>query len=77
MSIELLARAVVYALAILAVVAAAFWWGWDQRTKLALKIEHFGITNKRWVAYDDYLRKEGRPPTRADIHAIEERQSGR
>ena len=75
--IEIVTRSLIYAGCALAVLAGCFWWGWDQRTKLALKLEHFRVTTRAWDAYDEYLKKEGKPPARAELHSIDERQSGR
>lgn len=71
MTVELVARSVIYVLAALAVIASAVWWGWELRERLALKLEYFRITNRRWVDYDDELRRhKGRMPLRAELHDI-------
>lgn len=73
MNTEALVRGFAYALAAAAVLAAAFWYGWEQRTRLALKLEHFRISNRRWVEYDEELKaNKGRPPVLAEIHGIRE-----
>lgn len=67
MTTELLARSIIYTLCGLAVLGAAFWWGWDQRTKLALKLEFFSVTNKQWNDYDRFIQKNGHPPKKGHV----------
>lgn len=77
MTPELLAQGAGYAFALFVGMAAAFWWGWDVRARLAEKLEYFRITNREWHRYDDALRssRTKRVPMRAQLHEIGERQS--
>lgn len=65
--------------AIVLALAAAFWWGWEVRARLAEKVEYFGVTNRRWHQYDDELRssRTKRVPLKAELHDIHERESRR
>jgi hypothetical protein len=58
--------------AVVLAMAGAFWWGWDVRERLAMKLEYFRITNRAWVAYDEKLRAQrGKVvPMPADLHEI-------
>lgn len=60
--------------AIVLAMAGAFWWGYEVRDRLARKLEYFRVSNISWHAYDEYFQKEKKPPSRAEIHAIEERE---
>lgn len=68
--LELIGKTVVYALVGVAMLAGAFWWGWDQRERLALKLEHFDVSNTKWHAYDVHLKKEGHPPVKPNLYAV-------
>jgi hypothetical protein len=76
MTIELIARSTIYILVTLVLLAGAFWWGWDMRARLALKLEYFRITNRQWADYDTQLKK-GELPRRAELHDIKYRESER
>ena len=77
MSFEVIIRGFGYALALLALVGAAVWYGWELRERLAHKLEYFRITNRQWNEYDAQLRaNHGKVPLRAEIHDLH-RQSDR
>lgn len=66
--------------AVIVAMAAAFFWGWDCRERLAVKIEHFRVSNRQWLEYDEALKQQrGKlvPKLRADLHDINERESQR
>lgn len=75
--VEIIARSAGYTIALLAVIAAAIYYGWELRAALALKIESFGITNRKWAEYDEVMKahKSKLPPLKAQLHQIHERQS--
>lgn len=77
MTAEQLAQAFGYAIAVLVLMAGAFWWGWEVRERLALKIERFRVTNRSWVEYDEELKAATTKvlPMKASLHDIRERQS--
>lgn len=77
--LELVLRSVAYAFGGVAVLAAAVWWGWDLRGRLAEKLEFFRITNRQWHDYDAALKssKERRVPLRAELRDISEHRSER
>lgn len=60
--------------AVVLAMASAFYWGWEVRERLARKLEYFKVSNIQWHSYDDYFRKEKKPPTRAELHDIRESQ---
>lgn len=75
---ELVVRSVVYALIALMIAAGCFHWGWQQRERLALKLDYFRVSPTRWREYDDEVRAaKGTLPKKAELHSIDERQSGR
>ena len=64
--LELVTRALLYALAAAAVVGGSIHYGWQLRERLALKLEHFRITNRQWAEYDEQL-KSSRGRTRGQL----------
>lgn len=76
--LDLIARSVGYTVVALLVIAASVWWGYELRTRLALKLEHFRISNRAWTEYDEQLKKSGKGDgVRAHLHDISERTSER
>lgn len=67
MTAEGLAQGFTYGVLVAVLVAAGVWWGWELHARLAVKLEHFGITVKRWQDYDAYVRKEGKQPARENL----------
>lgn len=74
MTAEQLVTGIGIAVAIVAAMAGAFWWGWECRARLAEKLEYFRITNRQWHQYDDELMASSetrkRVPLRAQFHDI-------
>lgn len=69
MSFEVIVRGFGYAIALLALIGAAVWYGWELRERLAVKIEYFRITNRQWADYDAQRRvNHGKVPLRAELH---------
>lgn len=81
MSPEQWAQGIGFGFAIVIAMAGAFWWGWEVRERLALKLDYFHVKDRDWVRYDEQLKQQrGKivPSVRAELHDInEERQSGR
>jgi hypothetical protein len=65
-----------YAVAMIVLLAGAFWWGWECRARLAEKVEFFRISNRQWHEYDRELKasKEKHVPLRAQLHDIHDRR---
>lgn len=71
MSLEVIVRGFGYAVAVFAVLAAAIWYGWELRERLAVKLEYFRITNRQWADYDAKLKaNHGKVPLRGELHEI-------
>ena len=71
--------------AVVVAMAASFWWGWDSRERLSLKLEFFDVSDRNWRRHDELLKKSprrkslphvGRRP-RAKLHEINERRHER
>ena len=80
MNTELIFQGFGYAIAMVALMAGSFWWGYETRTRLAEKLEYFRVTNRAWREYEEELRasRNMRVPLRAELHDIgERRQSDR
>lgn len=75
MSAEVIAEGFGYAVAVLALLAGSFWWGWQLRGELSVKLEYFRITNRAWRRYDRDLRSSPahHVPLRGEIHDMGER----
>lgn len=50
--LELIGKSVFFAVLVGCICGGFFHWGWQERAKLARKIEFFGITNTKWHQYD-------------------------
>lgn len=76
---EAIAQGIGLTVAVVVGLAAAFWWGWECRGRLAEKLEYWKVTNRQWHAYDRDLKnsREGHVPLRAQVHDIHERNSER
>lgn len=77
---ELIAQGVGYAVAVILLMLASGWYGWEIRTRLALKLAHFRISERDWAQYDEQLKQHASKilPLRAQLHEIhEERRSER
>lgn len=72
--IEMILRSLIYAISAVAICAGCYWWGWEQRGRLALKLEYFRVGNQRWIDYDEELKRNKGKHPRAEMHAIGERQ---
>lgn len=73
MTLEASVNGFVYAVCACAVLAGAFWYGWELRTRLALKLEYFRVSNRRWVEYDAELaNSRSKVLARAEIRDIRE-----
>lgn len=76
--LELILRSVVYAVGGVSVLAAAVWYGWELRERLAVKLEYFRLTNRQWADYDAQLKAHaGKVPMRAELHDINEHRGER
>jgi hypothetical protein len=74
------------AVAAVLLMAGAFWWGYEVRERLALKLEFFGISDRNWRRHDKvladsprrrHLPRVGRRPKATVHHIHEERESAR
>jgi hypothetical protein len=72
MSAENYAQGIGFGFAIVALMAGAFFWGYEVRARLAEKLDYFRVTNRQWHEYDDELRasKNHRVPLRAELHQM-------
>lgn len=75
MTAEQVVQGIGFGFAIVMLMAGAFWWGWECRSRLAEKLEYFRTTNRDWHAYDRQLRASPtlHVPLRAELHEISER----
>lgn len=71
------AKGIGYAVAAIVALAGAFWWGYEVRERLAVKLEYFRVSNRRWVEYDEQLKQQRGKllPLRGELHDIHDRQS--
>lgn len=75
MSAEQLVEGMTYGVALALLVLAAIWYGFELRSRLARKLEHFHVGQAEWHAYDD--REKVREQERGQVFGFKERQSER